>query len=119
MPGISFKLSVYFSSHSNEPYPIENKLQELVNSFSKNTFIYDLLFAYGQPKATIKRLQEGGLNLSKVKGEIVWKKKLFFKEIENQDVNGIIEDLNSCQHAIWEQKPDMSIVFRGIDAIKI
>ena len=44
---------------------IENNLQLLVNSFNEHTFIYELLLAYGQPKASIKRLQEGGLNLSK------------------------------------------------------
>ena len=57
---------------------IENNLQILVNSFDEHTFIYELLLSYGQPKASIKRLQEGGLNLSKNDGEILWKKKIFF-----------------------------------------
>ena len=42
---------------------IENNLQILVKSFDEHSFIYELLLAYGQPKASIKRLQEGGLNL--------------------------------------------------------
>ena len=33
---------------------IENNLQQLVKTFNKESFIYDLLLAYGQPKATIK-----------------------------------------------------------------
>ena len=58
---------------------IENNLQQLIKSFKKKTFIYDLLLAYDTPKSTITRLQKGGLNLSKVEDEIAWKKKLFFK----------------------------------------
>lgn len=58
---------------------IENNLQQLIKSFKKETFIYDLLLAYDTPKSTITRLQKGGLNLSNIEGEISWKKKLFFK----------------------------------------
>jgi len=72
---------------------IENNLQQLVKSFNKERFIYDLLLAYGQPKATIKRIQEGGLNLSKTEGEIAWKKKLFFKAINGLDLHEVIADL--------------------------
>jgi len=58
---------------------IENNLQKLMNRFNKETFIYDLLLAYGLPKASITRLKKGDLNLSKVEGEICWKKKVFFR----------------------------------------
>jgi hypothetical protein len=34
---------------------IETNLKQLVNSFDKETFIYDLLAAYYMPKATISR----------------------------------------------------------------
>lgn len=70
---------------------IENNLQKLLKSFNQFTFIYDLLLAYGFPKASIKRLQSGGLNLSKVNGEIDWKKKLFFKEVETEELYTVIE----------------------------
>lgn len=72
---------------------IENNLQKLINSFSKETFIYDLLLAYGLPKASITRLQNGNLNLSKVDGEISWKKKVFFKEELMQDLHVTISVL--------------------------
>ena len=58
---------------------IENNLQQLIKTLNKDTFIYDSLLAYDTPKSTVTRLQKGGLNLSKVDGEITWKKKLFFK----------------------------------------
>ena len=65
---------------------IENNLSKLINNFDKNTFIYDLLLAYNLPKATITRLQKGTANLSKVEGEVSLKKKLFFKEVYNEDL---------------------------------
>ena len=66
---------------------IENNLQNLIKKFSKDTFIFDLLLAYGLPKASITRLQNGNLNLSKVQGEVSWKKKVLFKPIENEDLH--------------------------------
>jgi hypothetical protein len=72
---------------------IENNLQLLVNSFDEHTFIYEFLLAYGQPKASIKRLQDGGLNLSKNDREILWKKKIFFKETSDTDLHDLIDDL--------------------------
>jgi len=72
---------------------IENNLQKLISSFSKENFIYDLLLAYGLPKASITRLQKGNLNLSKVEGEISWKKKVFFKEELTQDLHVTISVL--------------------------
>ena len=66
---------------------IENNLQNLIKKFSKDTFIFDLLLAYGLPKASITRLQNGNLNLSKVQGEVSWKKKVLFKPVENEDLH--------------------------------
>ena len=74
---------------------IENNLQKLISSFSKENFIYDLLLAYGLPKASITRLQKGNLNLSKVEGEISWKKKVFFKEELTQDLHVTISVLSN------------------------
>ena len=72
---------------------IENNLQNLIKSFSKETFIYDLFKAYGLPKASITRLQKGNLNLSNVDGEISWKKKVIFKEVFKQDLHVAISVL--------------------------
>lgn len=72
---------------------IEKNLQQLVNTFNNESFVYDLLLAYGQPKATIQRIKVGGLNLSKVDGEIAWKKKLFFKAAQGIDLHELIAAL--------------------------
>lgn len=74
---------------------IEANLQQIISNFNKDTFVYDLLLAYGQPKASITRLQQGGLNLSKVEGEIAWKKKLFFKAVENEDLHELIDGIKT------------------------
>lgn len=66
---------------------IEKKLQELIENFNKETFIYDLLLVYNLPKATITRLKKGTANLSKKEGEISLKKKLFFKEEYSEDLH--------------------------------
>ena len=73
---------------------IEKNIKELIKSISKETFIYDLLVAYGLPKASITRLKKGSLNLSKVKCEISWKKKLFFKEEINSDLHFTISEIS-------------------------
>ena len=83
---------------------IENNVAKLIKNFSKDTFIYDLLLAYGLPKATISRLQKGASNLSKVEGEVSLKKKLFFKEVYDKDlhlsVTELAEDLKHGQRFI-------------------
>lgn len=66
---------------------IENNIQQLLTSVNRDSFIYDLILAYGQPKSTITRLQKGGLNLSKVPDEVAWKKKLFFKTAIHEDLH--------------------------------
>lgn len=75
---------------------IEAHLQQLLANLHPHTFIYDLLLAYGTPKSSIVRLQQGGLNLSKNEGEIAWKKKLFYKTVApEQDVHEVIERLKA------------------------
>ena len=41
---------------------IENNLNNLIKNFTEKTFIFDLLLAFGEPQATITRLQKGELN---------------------------------------------------------
>ena len=43
---------------------IQENLQKLIKKFNKDSFIYDLLLAYGLPKATVTRLRSGDRNLS-------------------------------------------------------
>jgi hypothetical protein len=73
---------------------IEEKVKALFQNFDRENFIYDLLRAYGISKTSITRLQKGDFNLSKNEGEILYKKKLLFKETESDQLLAIIDDLS-------------------------
>lgn len=80
---------------------IEDNLQKIIQSFNKDSFIYDMILAYGQPKSSVTRLQQGGLNLSKVAGEIEWKKKLFYKAVTKEDdIHALFEKLKTFPKAL-------------------
>jgi hypothetical protein len=66
---------------------IEQNLQELIQNYSKDNFIYDFLLAYGLPKASITLLQKGNRNLSKEVGVVSMKKKMLFKPVLNDDLH--------------------------------
>jgi hypothetical protein len=72
---------------------IEKNVDELVQSFDKENFIYDLLVAYGISKTSITRLKKGDFNLSKIEGEVLYKKKVFFKEVSTDKLFATIDDL--------------------------
>ena len=78
---------------------IQDKLQKLINKLSKESFIYDLLLAYDLPKSGVTLLRKGNRNMSKIEGEVSWKKKVFFKEIQDADLHLSISDINdSLKH---------------------
>lgn len=73
---------------------IEKNTKKLIDTFSKESFVFDFLRAYGIPKATVTLLQKGKRNLSKREDRIILKKKLFFQEIqEGADLHNEIDDL--------------------------
>lgn len=63
---------------------IENNLHLLVSSFDQENFIFDLMLAYGTPRSTIKRLQGSDHDKLSSNGELVVRKKLFFKVAANE-----------------------------------
>jgi len=79
---------------------IENNLLDLVESLNNETFIYDFLLAYDTPKSNVKRLKDGALNLSTIEREILWKKKLLFKEALNSDTHLTIDALKTDPRVI-------------------
>ena len=60
---------------------IENNLEKVFTDFNKEDFIYEFILSFGIPHATIKRLKSGKFNLADNAGELAWKKKVFFKEL--------------------------------------
>ncbi len=59
---------------------VANNVKKLVADLPpEDEFIFELLLAYGIPKATISRLKKGQLNLATEPGEVLLKKKVCFK----------------------------------------
>ena len=87
---------------------IENNLNTLVANFDKETFIFDLLLAYGSPKSTIKRLQGSDHDKLSSDGELVLRKKLFFKVVSN-NLHATIDTLKS-QKDVTKHSPRFIIV---------
>ncbi len=87
---------------------IENNITKLLKEFSADTFVFDLLLAYGEPQATITRLQKGELNQLETKGELLLRKKLLFKEA-SAHLHGTIDTLRN-DSATQKQKPRFIIV---------
>jgi hypothetical protein len=49
-------------------HEIEQNVKRIIENFSKEDFLYDLLLAYGISKTSITRLKSGDFNFSKVEG---------------------------------------------------
>src|SRR5262245_30523703 len=88
---------------------LERDLSAVVAKPSPKTFIYDLLLAYGLPKASITRLKNGSYNLAKDPDEVLWKKTLCFKYEPELDLHACIDELGSAA-AVQKQHPRFLIV---------
>ncbi|MBU1667212.1 N-6 DNA methylase [bacterium] len=87
---------------------IEEKIQQLVETFEQEQFIFDFLLAFGEPKATISRLKKGNLNQLESKGELTHRKKLFFKIAQN-NLHSTIDRLKNETQPL-KQKPRFIMV---------
>jgi type I restriction-modification system DNA methylase subunit len=81
---------------------IEKNVIALVENFNKDEFVFDLLKAYGISKTSITRLKKGDFNLSKVDGEVLYKSKMLFKEVESgtllNTIDELTKDTDSLKH---------------------
>jgi hypothetical protein len=76
----------------------ENVKQLVEHPPAQADFIYALLLTYGTPKATIDRLKKGQQNLAKEPGEVLLKKKVWFRPVEG-DLFAAIEELKAAKAA--------------------
>lgn len=89
---------------------VEANVKALVKNIDKDHFIYDLLLAYGSPKATITKLKSGEYNRSKVEGEIRMKDKMVFRKVSSDKMVSIMELLKQSQM----EKERFIILFDGV-----
>ena len=74
---------------------IEAALKNISLKVNKDSFIYDFLLAFEIPKSSISRLKKGDYNKSKIDGEIIWTKKIYFKTVsKNEDVHDEIDEIS-------------------------
>jgi hypothetical protein len=88
---------------------IQYNVQSIIDNFSKEEFIYDLLIAYGISKTSVTRLKKGDYNYSKIEGEILHKKKLFFKVEASDKLLSSIDEI-SKESRILKHKPRFAIL---------
>lgn len=88
---------------------IKTNVQNLIDNFSKEEFIYDLLIAYGISKTSVTRLKKGDYNFSKVDGEILYKKKIFFKVEATDKLLSSIDEI-AKEERIIKYKPRFVIL---------
>jgi len=88
---------------------IEHNLQDIINNFSKEEFIYDFLIAYGISRTSVTRLKKGDFNLSKNQNEVFYKKKIFFRVEESDKLLITLENL-SKEEWILKHQPRFIIV---------
>ncbi len=84
-------------------HEIEQNVQQILKNFSKENFLFDLLLAYGISKASITRLKNGDFNLAKNEGEVLYKKKMFFKVEEKDKLLSSIEDAAKDEQILKHQ----------------
>ncbi|MFZ7168816.1 MAG: DNA methyltransferase [Bacteroidota bacterium] len=90
-------------------HEIEQNVKRMMEHFSKVNFLYDLLLAFGISKTSITRLKSGDFNLSKVDGEILYKKKIFFKQLPTDKLLSSIESL-AKEERILKHSPRFAVV---------
>lgn len=88
---------------------IKHNVQNLIDNFSKVEFVFDLLIAYGISKTSVTRLKKGDYNLSKVDGEILYKKKIFYKTESSGTLLSGIEEI-AKEERVLKHKPRFAII---------
>jgi hypothetical protein len=88
---------------------IKTNVQNLIDNFSKEEFIYDFLIAYGISKTSVTRLKKGDYNFAKIDGEILYKKKIFFKVETADKLLSSIEEI-AKEERIAKHKPRFAIL---------
>jgi hypothetical protein len=97
---------------------VEEKVKTLVENHDQTEFIFNLLECYGKPKASITRLKmvgKGSYNLSKNSDEVLWKKQVYFKATDSDQLLSTIDEMKHAEIA-KKHEPDsllplMALIF--------
>ena len=96
---------------------IESSLRELVEEpFDMKEFAYRFLEIYDAPKATIAKLRATARDDLLMRGEMLWKKKLFYRAAEKGGVAAAIEEMAKVEFS-KKDAPRYLLSTDGIEAI--
>jgi len=92
---------------------LEQNIAKITKHLDKDEFIFAFLLAYDFPKSSITRLKKGDYNKSNsddgANQTILWKKNLFFKVEQKQDLHLAIDEAQK-DPAILKQHPRFIII---------
>ncbi|UOG90882.1 MAG: N-6 DNA methylase [Candidatus Thiothrix sulfatifontis] len=97
------------ATHGMNIDTLEQNLRKLVTNPDPDQFLYELLLAYEQPRASITRLQKGDYNLAKRGTDVLWKKKVYFSHERHLDLHALIDAIQQ-DTAITRHAPRFLIV---------
>ena len=100
---------------------IEEKVKTLVENTDQAEFLFNLLECYGKPKASITRLKmvgKGSYNLSKNSDEVLWKKQVYFKATDSDQLLSTIDEMKHAEVA-KKHDPRFIIAINGTHLLAI
>ncbi len=83
---------------------IAENVRSLLLHTDPKTFIFDLLTAYGKPKASVTRLQAGEYNISKDKDYVLWKNNVYFSHTTAHQPEAILAQMKQSE-VVKKHKP--------------
>ena len=89
---------------------LQENLENLSQNFSKETFIFDLLSAYGLPKSTISLLSKNPSKLSGKEDQIILKNKILFHTTTLEEDEHVAIDALQKDKASYKFNPRFIIV---------
>lgn len=93
----------------------QEQIETILKTLSPNPeLIYDVLIAYGFPKATVTRIKSGDYNQSKEPGQIIWKKQLCYQEVLPGTSLSALQDMRASK-AIMKHRPRFLVVSDGVN----
>lgn len=100
---------------------VEEKVKALVGNIDQAEFLFNLLDCYGKPKASITRLKiagKGSYNLSKQVDEVLWKKQVYFKATESDQLLSVIDEMKHAE-AVTKHQPRFIIAINDTHLLAI
>jgi hypothetical protein len=96
------------------PTEIEFAVKALVaKAYDPSTFAFDLIAICNAPKVTVSKLRSGQTNAATFPGDVLWKKRLFFRSAATTDDVGAIADSLVNDPLTTKHKPRFIVVTNG------